>query len=292
MLLSMTGHGDASLREEPLNAAVEIRSVNHRHLKLHVRVPEGYGSCEPAIETLCRSHLARGSIQVNISLQHEGSEGASIDQELLSRYFGQVQEALGETIPPLSELLPALLSLPGAVSQAASPADPESHWPLVERCLLAALEQLTRMRTQEGEAMAADLSSNLGQMNALLEQIAARTPVVTDHYRQRLTQRIGQLLEPHDVQLNQADLVREVAIFADRSDVSEEVVRSQSHISQFSAVMDEEKSNGRALDFLAQEMFREANTIGSKANDSEIGMCVVELKTCIERIREMVQNIE
>jgi uncharacterized protein (TIGR00255 family) len=292
VLLSMTGHGDASLREAPLNAAVEIRSVNHRHFKLNLRLPDGYGSWEPAVESLCRSHIARGSVHLTMSLQQEGSGTSSIDKELLARYFGQVQEALGETIPPLAELLPALLSLPGTVTQAATLADPDNHWPLAEECLQSALDNLVQMRSQEGEVMATDLSTNLQQMTGLLEQIAVRMPVVTEQYRDRLAQRIGQLLEPHNVQLNQSDLVREVAIFAERSDVSEEVVRSQSHISQFTDVMEEQASNGRALDFLAQEMFREANTIGSKANDSEIGMCVVELKTCIERIREMVQNVE
>ena len=140
--------------------------------------------------------------------------------------------------------------------------------------------------------MGADLTGNLDEMSGLLNDISERTPVVGHQYREKLEQRITQLLEPHNVDLNQADLVREIAIFADRSDISEEVVRSQSHIDQFAAVMQEDKSNGRALDFLAQEMFREANTIGSKANDSQIAMAVVQLKTCIERIREMVQNIE
>ena len=292
MLLSMTGHGDASLSEASLSASVEIRSVNHRHFKLNQRLPDGYVSWEPAVETLCRAHLRRGSIQATITLQHETPPTSSIDKELLARYFSQVQEALGDTIPSLPELLPALLSLPGTVSQAGSLADPPSHWPLVERCLGTALENISRMRSQEGEAMATDLSTNLDEMKGLLKDITDRTPVVTQQYRERMGQRITQLLEPHDVELNHGDLVREVAIFADRSDVSEEVIRSQSHISQFSGVMQEETSNGRALDFLAQEMFREANTIGSKANDSQIAMCVVQLKTCIERIREMVQNIE
>ncbi len=292
MLLSMTGHGDASLCEDSLSASVEIRSVNHRHFKLNQRLPDGYGAWEPAVESLIRSHLHRGSINTTITLNHETAPTSSIDQQLLTRYFNQVEEALGEAVPPLAELLPALLSLPGTVSQAGSLADPESHWPLVQRCLQSALDKISQMRCQEGMAMSADLTGNLDEMKDLLNDISERTPVVTQQHRERLEQRITQLLEPHNVELNQADLVREITIFADRSDISEEVVRSQSHITQFADVMQEDESNGRALDFLAQEMFREANTIGSKANDSQIAMCVVQLKTCIERIREMVQNIE
>ena len=164
MLLSMTGHGDASLREEPLNAAVEIRSVNHRHFKLNLRLPEGYGVWEPAVESLCRSHIARGSIHVTITLQQEGTGTSSIDKELLGRYFAQVQEALGDTIPPLAELLPALLSLPGAVTQAATLADPGNHWSLVERCLQSALE------TQETlPALVTGSAFLVGEVKALLE---------------------------------------------------------------------------------------------------------------------------
>jgi len=292
VLLSMTGHGDASLCEDSLSASVEIRSVNHRHFKLNQRLPDGYGGWEPAVETLIRTHLHRGSINTTITLHHETAPTSSIDKQLLARYFSQVEEALGEAVPPLAELLPALLSLPGTVSQAGSLADPESHWPLVQRCLESALDKICQMRRQEGTAMSADLMGNLDEMKGLLQDISERTPVVTQQHRERLEQRITHLLEPHNVELNQADLVREIAIFADRSDISEEVVRSQSHIAQFADVMQEDESNGRALDFLAQEMFREANTIGSKANDSQIAMCVVQLKTCIERIREMVQNIE
>jgi uncharacterized protein (TIGR00255 family) len=292
MLHSMTGHGDATQSDATLSVAVEIRSVNHRHFKLNLRVPDGYGSWETEVESLLRRHVVRGAIHATINLQHDDQESSSIDKELLSRYFEQIREALGDTVPSLPELLPALLSLPGVVSQRSSLAEPESTWPLTENCLLAALEKLNQMKRLEGDAMAADLSVNLDKMTGLLEQITARTPAVTKNHRERLRQRIGLLLEPHNVELNPADLIREVTIFADRSDISEEVVRSQSHIAQFMSVMDEPASNGRALDFIAQEMFREANTIGSKANDSEIGISVIELKTCIERIREMVQNIQ
>jgi uncharacterized protein (TIGR00255 family) len=292
MLHSMTGHGDATQSDATLSVAVEIRSVNHRHFKLNLRVPDGCGSWEAGVESLLRQDVVRGAIHATISLQHATQESSSIDKQQLSRYFDQVREALGDTVPSLPELLPALLSLPDVVTEQSSLANPDSTWPLAESCLLAAMEKLSQMKQLEGNAMAVDMSANLGKMTELLEQITARTPAVTENHRERLTQRIRLLLEPHKIELNPADLIREVTIFADRSDISEEVVRSQSHIAQFNIVMDEPASNGRALDFLAQEMFREANTIGSKANDSKIGIAVIELKTCIERIREMVQNIQ
>ena len=189
--------------------------------------------------------------------------------------------------------LEALLPLPGVVDDASGAAvDATADWPVIQRTVQAALENLGRMRSEEGRAMAADLAANCRAAAASLDQIERRAPLVVEDYRNRLFDRLKRTLAELDVVLDPADVIKEVSLFADRSDISEEIVRLRSHLEQFQATMELPESSGRKLDFLTQEMFREANTIGSKANDVEIARRVIEIKTAIERIREMIQNIE
>ena len=185
------------------------------------------------------------------------------------------------------------MPLPGVVDDASGEAvDATADWPVIQRTVQAALENLGRMRGEEGRAMAVDLAANCRAAAASLDQIERRAPVVIEEYRNRLFERLKRTLAELDVALEPADVIKEVSLFADRSDISEEIVRLRSHLEQFQATMELPESSGRKLDFLTQEMFREANTIGSKANDVEIARHVIEIKTAIERIREMIQNIE
>jgi uncharacterized protein (TIGR00255 family) len=187
----------------------------------------------------------------------------------------------------------SLLLLPGVVvEQPTLAADLAQDWPLIEAKLKAALANLTRMRMQEGDAMAADLAENCRQIGGQLTHIEARASLVVDSYRERITERLQKTLEQYQITLDPADLIKEVSIFAERSDISEEVVRLRSHLEQFDQLLRVEESSGRKLEFLTQEMFREANTIGSKANDVPIARHVIEIKAAIERIREMIQNVE
>jgi len=183
--------------------------------------------------------------------------------------------------------------LPGVVTESASRrSDADAVWPVLEGALNEALENLSRMRADEGAAMGRDLHANCQAIDADLEQIGQRAPLVVDAYRKRLLERLNKLLEEFGLEIQAADIVREVGLFTDRSDISEEIVRLRSHLQQFDAIARTEQNNGRKLDFLIQEMLRETNTIGSKANDSEIARHVVEIKTAIERMREMIQNVE
>ncbi len=154
------------------------------------------------------------------------------------------------------------------------------------------MENLGRMRAEEGRAMAGDLKANCQAAADSLAQIRRRAPLVVDAYRARLEQRLKRVLAEYDVVVDAADLIREVSLFAERGDISEEIVRLQSHLDQFDTILSQPESSGRRLEFLTQEMLRETNTIGSKANDVEIAREVIEIKTAIERIREMVQNVE
>jgi uncharacterized protein (TIGR00255 family) len=190
-------------------------------------------------------------------------------------------------------LLSGALALPGVVPEpAAASFNLEEEWPLFERVLLQALERLQAMRQEEGEAMARELLGLRDHIAGELGRIRLRVPFVTEHYRDRLLERLRVLLGELDVEIDRKDLIKEVAIFAERSDISEEVVRLASHLDQFAEVLREPESAGRKLEFLTQEMFRETNTIGSKASDVDISRHVVEIKGALEKIRELVQNVE
>jgi uncharacterized protein (TIGR00255 family) len=185
------------------------------------------------------------------------------------------------------------LALPGAVDEKSrGEYDPREDWATIEPVVREALAAVSKMRAEEGVALAADLAHNGRQIAEHLDLIARRSPEVTQSYQSRLTGRVQQALSELNVTVEPADLLREIALFADRSDISEEIVRLRSHLQQYEAALLMTESSGRKLEFIAQEMGREINTIGSKANDGEISKLVVEIKTALERIREQIQNVE
>ena len=294
MLLSMTGFGEAHGQRDGLAVAVEIRTINSRFFKLAVRAGEGYGLLEPQIEAIVRKSIRRGTIQINVRVDRAKSpEDFRINSQVLDRYRRQLESLNREWDLSGAVSLESLLLLPGVVEEDAGSSDPPSDdWPLIAETLEGAMENLARMRAEEGHAMAGDLKANCRAAAASLAQIQRRAPIVVDAYRTRLEERLKRTLAEYDVVLDAGDLIREVSLFAERGDISEETVRLQSHLDQFGATMDLPESSGRRLEFLAQEMLRETNTIGSKANDVEIARQVIEIKAAIERIREMVQNIE
>jgi uncharacterized protein (TIGR00255 family) len=190
-------------------------------------------------------------------------------------------------------LFPQVLSLPGVVPEPGSVAlDFDEEWPVVEQVLTQALGRLQNMRQEEGKAMAQELLQLRDGIAKQLASIRELAPGVVVTYRDRLLERVRSLLSELDVEIDRSDLIKEVSVFAERSDIAEEVVRLASHLDQFQVVMNEPESAGRKLEFLSQEMFREANTIGSKASDVAISRHVVEIKAALERVRELVQNIE
>jgi uncharacterized protein (TIGR00255 family) len=288
----MTGHGQAHASIEGLTVSGELRAVNNRYLKLNVRVTEGYSSLEPRIESLLRDGIRRGTLYANIRIErHLGPEDFRLNGTALRSYQSQLAELIGESVDRIP--WEALLQLPGVVDETIwTSVDADAIWPLVQQVTQEALGRLGDMRGEEGQAMAADLAENRRVVSEHLEVINQRAPAVVESYRERLTERLGKLLSEFGVTIQASDVVREVGIFAERSDVAEEIVRLRSHLLQFDSMLAAEESSGRKLEFLTQEMFRETNTIGSKCNDSEIGLQVIEIKAAIERMREMIQNIE
>ena len=290
----MTGHGEAHQHEDGLSITVEIRTVNNRYFKLNLRMTEGYAPLEPHVEALIRQQIRRGTTQAYLQIDREPrAEDYRLNQAVLAGYLKQFEAAVGGSIGSNPGQLAPLLALPGVVHEPTAEFEEiESQWPKIEGVLTVALAHLSKMRFEEGRSMAADLAANARTIAAELAKIEGRAPLVIEAYRGRLTERLNKLLSDLGVRTEPADVVREVGLFAERSDISEEIVRLKSHLEQFDAVMAASESQGRKLEFLTQEMFRETNTIGSKANDAEIARHVIEIKTAIERMREMIQNVE
>ena len=287
----MTGHGQSTAESPALAVWVEIRSINSRFLKVNLTCHDRYLAFQSEVESLVRKFIQRGTVTVQVKSQHtSGPPPVQINTELIESLRQQLRPLLqnGESIP-----LTALLSVPGVISETGIASDAtQADWPTIAHAVEGALGALNQMRSREGDVMAADMRANCQQIQRLVGRISELSPKVVAAYSQRLTGRINQLLEQYGITVSPSDLVREIGIFAERCDISEELVRLESHCQQCLQVIDDATSGGRKLDFLTQELLRETNTIGSKAGDSEIARCVVEIKTAIDRIREMVQNVE
>lgn len=294
MILSMTGYGDARQQSGERLVAAEVRTVNNRYLKVNLRCPDAYASIESDIERLIRNRIGRGTVSLTLRAETVGQAGRyRIDRNVVIAYWEQMTaltDHLG--IAPPQEIA-SLLELPGAVSeQGVEDVDLQAEWPLIETVVNAALMQLDTFRRREGESMAKDLAHQCQQIRQQLAVVSERAPAVVVQYRDRLLERVSQLLKDTDVAVSDADLIREVSVFADRCDINEEIMRLGSHLDQFDECLEGKESEGRKLEFLCQEMFREVNTIGSKSNNVAIAHAVVEMKGSVERLREVVQNVE
>lgn len=283
----MTGHGQARFHNDQIQIAVEIRTVNNRHLKLNVHSDLDVET-QAKIEALVRDRIHRGSVTLRIAVKSIGEGQFELNEELIRAYWLQLSEIAGSS---QSVNVESVLSLPGAVIEKTG-TDSEDLWPHIKSTLEEALTNLESMRTQEGDAMQKDMLGNIDTIATRLESVREISPRIAESYAKRLTDRIQSLLEKHNIESSPVDVIREVGIFAERVDIAEETVRLGTHLDHFRDTISSNRKAGRKLDFLVQEILRETNTIGSKANDSEVATHVVEIKTAIERIREMVQNVE
>jgi uncharacterized protein (TIGR00255 family) len=293
VLLSMTGYGEAHHQSERLSLSIELRALNNRYLKVSVRAPEPYNLLESEFEKVVRRTVRRGTIQIHLRCERQPTpQDFRINATALRSYLGQLQ-ALEAELGSGDSLLAPILALPGVVPEPGNITLARGEeWPLLEGVLEEALARLQSMRQEEGRAMAQEFLEYRDQVAAQLAQIRQRSPEVVASYRDRLHERVRNLLAELDIEIDRSELIKEVSIFAERSDIAEEVVRLASHLDQFQEIMNEPESPGRKLEFLTQEMFREANTIGSKASDVAISRHVVEIKGTLEKIRELVQNVE
>jgi len=291
----MTGFGRATARAGATEATVEVRSVNGRFAEVAVRGPRIVGAFEPAIQAGVKDALGRGSVTVSVTVQRRGQDAPMVVDRHAARQYARLltdlRDAAGLAPAEAPVTLESLLRYP-EVLVPASDDDDEARaetWAAVEPALAEALEGLDAMRLQEGRAIAEDLVARVAMIADSLAAVEVRAPIRIEEARRRLADRLQELLG--DERVNRERLETEVALLADRLDVSEECVRLRSHLAQFREALDAPEAVGRRLNFLSQELNREANTIGSKANDAEIARHAVQVKEELERIREQVQNI-
>jgi uncharacterized protein (TIGR00255 family) len=293
MALSMTGCGEGVAVDGGTTCRVEIRGVNNKQLKVSFRAREGHAALEGRIEAALRRRIRRGTVHVTLDVSGDAATAARrLDPAQLEAYLDQLEDFCARHSLPVPRTVDALLTLPGILLDASPDTSAiEASWPLVARAVEAALDRFDGMRRAEGAALAADMRATCAEIAALAATIRGRVPEVVAAYRDRLFERVTKLLAERGTTVTEADLAREVVLVADRTDITEEIVRLESHVAQFDRLLDDD-SPGRPLDFLAQELGREANTIASKSLDVSIAHAVVEIKTRIERLREQAQNIE
>ena len=287
----MTGFGEARSQGQDagLSVTAEVRAVNNRHLKISAKITDPYGSLEPELEQMVRETVRRGTVQLSVRVERPRKpDDYRLNLTALESYRRQL-ESLGTPV-----VLSDLLGLPGIVEDLRSaPPDVAADRPIITAVVGEALRGVEAARSREGAAMAAELQSLAQSIREGLAQVADRAPLLVQAYQKRLTDRVQALVQEHGVTIEPKDLIREVAILADRSDVSEELVRLRAHLDQYDEILaDPAESGGRKLEFVVQEMGREINTVGSKSNDVEISRVVVGIKGIMERIRELVQNVE
>jgi uncharacterized protein (TIGR00255 family) len=293
MIVSMTGFGDASIESAGTHYAVEIRSLNNRFFKPVIKLPDFLSGLEPELESMLREQLGRGSITYILKIRSESAEAAyHINVPALKAYLEQLQSVKG--LNQFVQIdLAGLVQLPGVCQEPRDETDEiDRHGPIVRQLTAKAIEKLDAMRRREGQALFGELMKHTALIAENLKGIELRAPLVIEDYQKRLTQRINQLLLKAELQVNTADLVKEVAVFAERADIAEEIQRLTSHLESFEQSCRTGEHAGRKLDFIAQEMLREANTIASKANDAAIARHIVEIKGAIDRLKEQVQNVE
>lgn len=289
---SMTGYGRSEGENGALKIVVEVKAVNHRYSEITIKQPRLFLALEDKMKKVIGEYVERGKVDVFVRTQEQADaeKPVQIDMKQALAYhetMAQLADRLGTSYiaDPYR-----LLTLPEVIKKEDNEPDIKALWPLMEQVLRQAMEQHVAMREQEGAHIGDNLREKVTGLQQLAAQVAERSPVILVDYKERLEERIAELLDNAAVDAER--LAQEVAYFAEKSCIDEELVRLQSHFEQFYQIAEQKGSIGRKLDFLIQEMNRETNTIGSKANDLETSRLVVEMKSELEKVREQVQNIE
>ncbi len=289
---SMTGFGRGEAQSAGATWSVECSSVNRKQLEVAASLPRELAELENAVRTEVSAVVSRG--RVNVAVRKESAATSAdtvrVDHVLAGHYFHAMHALALKLEIPADIALMDITRLPGVVNLAQTEIAAEEAWPPIQEALTAALKQLTAMRATEGASLRADIEARLLHIESLLESIRTKAATVPEHQRKLLRQRLEDAGLP--LPLDDERLVKEIALFADRTDISEELTRAASHVRQFRSYLDADAPAGRSLDFLLQEFFREFNTMGSKCNSAEIAHHVVTAKTELEKIREQVQNAE
>lgn len=289
----MTGFGRGEARRDGVSWAVECASVNRKQLEVAVSLPRELGELEANVRNLVAAGVSRGRVNVTVrseSLADTSSNAVNVDHGLAQQYYHALHALAVKLEIPAEVSLHDLMRLPGVVGLQQAETSAEQAWPLIEEAVAAALKQMNLMRETEGTHLREDMEERMSRIEALLTSIREKAVTVPDAQRKLLRQRLEDAGLP--LPLDDERLVKEIALFADRTDISEELSRAASHVKQFRAYLASGEPVGRSLDFLMQEFFREFNTMGSKCNNAEIAHHVVTAKTELEKIREQAQNVE
>ncbi len=294
MLNSMTGYGEATGEINGVSYAVELKTVNNRYFKANMKLPEPVAFLEEDIERLLRQNLSRGTVNLALRLKDvEAGTLFDIDESALRAVIEKLGRIGSSADINTTVDVGSLLNLPGIIQPALpDEAMAEQIRKRVLEITTQAVEKLKEMRATEGSSLQADLNGHCDAIRQGLEIIRTKSASVIYDYANKLRQRVNTLLAEAKLKLDEETLAREVAVLADRSDISEEIARLDSHLQQFDEICQADGQAGRKLDFISQEMLREANTMASKASDAEIVRCVVDMKCRIDRIKEQVQNVE
>lgn len=292
MLKSMTGYGRVKVENDLREITVELRSVNHRYLDLNIKVPRIYGYLEEMVSKQAQAAIARGKVDIFVSVR--AKEGADIrvspNMAVIQSYVDAIKK-VSETYGLSDEATAlSLLRLPDAMEQSKEEADADQLKAEVSAVLDQALTEYNAMREKEGARLVEDVTYRAGLIAQSVDFVEQRSPDCVEEYRQRIAARMTEILD--GTELAQQRILQEAALYADKVNVTEEIVRLRSHLAQLETMLKSPVAIGRKLDFLVQEMNRETNTIGSKANDFQIAKTVVDMKAEIEKIREQIQNLE
>jgi uncharacterized protein (TIGR00255 family) len=293
MIKSMTGFATAEIITGDITVAADIRSYNSRHLDVALRVPAGFMALEEKIKGLIAGKIVRGRLEVKVQIKDAaaGTVAFEIDWSRAEGMHAALVQLKNKFGLQDGIAMDHLLGVGGIIKPAETSDESDRFWPAIEDCLSRALADLDTMRRKEGDFIAADLHARLDYIAGCLGEIQNDTADLISQYMERLKERIA-VLTQETVELDPARLAQEAAYLADRSDISEEIVRAQSHIEQFRHIMDAEEPGGRKLNFLLQELHREFNTIGSKIGHADTAHRVVDVKSELEKIREQIQNVE
>ena len=293
MIKSMTGYATAEKNAGEITVSAEMRAYNNRHLDIVLRMPPSYMVLEDKMKGLVAARIARGRVEIKVQIKNESAQAIAfeIDQpraEAIHSALRQLKEEfnLGNDIS-----VEHLLSLGGIIKPVESTDEPESLWTTISDCLTQGLDELESMRQKEGDFIAGDLSARLDFIEGCLGEIKGESKALLQQYQERLKERIAALTR-ETVEIDPARLTQEAAFLADRSDISEEIVRAESHIKQFRHIMKAQEPGGRKLNFLLQELNREFNTIGAKIGHADTSHKIVNIKSELEKIREQIQNVE
>lgn len=292
MIKSMTGFGRCEIANETRKIVVEIKSVNHRYLDVAIKMPKKLNLFENAIRNLIKEYAQRGKVDIFITYEDctENQVQLKYNESLAGEYLKYMKQIAEHYELPLELTAESLARYPEVLTMEAQELDERELWQILEPAIRGAAEKFVEARTREGGQLCEDLFGKLDGMTGYVEQIEERSPEIIAEYRKKLTDKVQELLS--DTQVDEGRLMTEVTIFSDKICTDEETVRLKSHISSMKETLKQGDNIGRKLDFIAQEMNREANTILSKANDMAVSDIAINLKTDIEKVREQIQNIE